>query len=130
MPGAHCLGSLRGDGWRCDRSSATNPSYTLGELDRALVLTGGRKGNRTKRQLLLDSRAEPWSKAERLLHHLLRAAGVTGWKANRPVVLDDSTFYVDVMFRKLKLAIEIDGRLYHTGAEVFERDRWRQISSS
>jgi very-short-patch-repair endonuclease len=126
MPGAHCLGSLRGDGWRCDRSSATNPSYTLGELDRALVLTGGRKGNRTKRQLLLDSRAEPWSKAERLLHHLLRAAGVTGWKANRPVVLDDSTFYVDVMFRKLKLAIEIDGRLYHTGAEVFERDRWRQ----
>ena len=34
--------------------------------------------------------------------------------------------YVDVMFRKIKLAIEIDGRLYHTGAEVFERDRWRQ----
>jgi very-short-patch-repair endonuclease len=22
--------------------------------------------------------------------------------------------------------IEIDGRLYHTGAEVFETDRWRQ----
>jgi very-short-patch-repair endonuclease len=42
------------------------------------------------------------------------------------VVLDDSRFYVDIMFRKLKLVIEIDGRLYHTGAEVFESDRWRQ----
>ena len=41
-------------------------------------------------------------------------------------VLNDSTFYVDIIFRKLKLVIEIDGRLYHTGAEVFETDRWRQ----
>lgn len=99
---------------------------TLGQLHRALELTGGRKGNRTRRQLLLDSRAEPWSKAERFLHHLLRAAGITGWKANQPVLLDDSKFYVDIMFRKLKLVIEIDGRLFHTGAEVFESDRWRQ----
>jgi very-short-patch-repair endonuclease len=99
---------------------------TLGQLCRALELTGGRKGNRTKRQLLLDSRAEPWSKTERLFHALLRDAGITGWQANRPVVLDDSTFYVDVIFRKLKLVIEMDGRLYHTGAEVFETDRWRQ----
>jgi very-short-patch-repair endonuclease len=99
---------------------------TLSQLYRALELTGGRKGNRSKRQLLLDSRAEPWSRAERSFHRLLRAAGITGWKANRRVVLDDSTFYVDVMFRRLKLVIEIDGRLYHTGAEVFETDRWRQ----
>jgi very-short-patch-repair endonuclease len=99
---------------------------TLGQLYRALELTRGRKGNGTKRQLLLDSRAEPWSEAERSFHRLLRSAGITGWRANRPVVLDDSTFYVDVVFRKLKLVIEIDGRLYHTGAEVFESDRWRQ----
>jgi very-short-patch-repair endonuclease len=99
---------------------------TLGQLHRALELTGGGKGNRTRRQSLFDSRAEPWSKAERFLHHLLRAAGITGWKASRPVLLDDSRFYVDIMFRKLKLVIEIDGRLFHTGAEVFESDRWRQ----
>lgn len=42
------------------------------------------------------------------------------------MVLDHSTFYVDILSRKLKLVIEIDGRLYHTGAEVFETDRWRQ----
>jgi very-short-patch-repair endonuclease len=76
--------------------------------------------------LLLDSRSEPWSAAERSLHRLLRAAGITGWEANRPIILRDMTFYVDVIFRKLKLVIEIDGRLYHTGTEVFESDRWRQ----
>jgi hypothetical protein len=50
-----------------DQALRTRAS-TLAQLHRALELTGGRKGNRTKRQLLLDSRAEPWSKAERLLH--------------------------------------------------------------
>ena len=104
------------------RSRAT----TLAQLHRAMELTAARVGNPTRRQLLLDSREEPWSKAERMFHRLLRDAGITGWKANRPVVLDGSTFYVDVIFRKLKLAIEIDGRLYHTGTEVFESDRWRQ----
>jgi very-short-patch-repair endonuclease len=99
---------------------------TLAHLHRAMELTAARVGNRTKRQLLLDSRAEPWSQAERGFHRLLRKAGITGWKANRPVVLDDFTCYVDVIFSNLKLAIEIDGRLFHTGAEVFETDRWRQ----
>ena len=104
------------------RSRAT----TLVQLHRAIELTAARVGNPIRRQLLLNSREEPWSKAERLFHQLLRDAGITGWKANRPVVLAGSTFYVDVIFRRLKLAIEIDGRLYHTGTEVFESDRWRQ----
>jgi very-short-patch-repair endonuclease len=99
---------------------------TLAQLQRALELTAARVGNRDRRHLLLDSRAEPWSKAERKFHRLLRDAGITGWRANRPVVLKGSTCYVDVIFRKLKLVIEIDGRLYHTGTEVFEADRRRQ----
>jgi very-short-patch-repair endonuclease len=116
-------GAMGGDA--IDQALRTR-STTLAQLHRAMELTAGRVGNRTTRQLLLDSRAEPWSEAERTFHRLLRSAGITGWKANRPVVLDDSTFYVDVIFRKLKLVIEIDGRLYHTGTEVFETDRWRQ----
>jgi very-short-patch-repair endonuclease len=104
------------------RSRAT----TLAQLHRAMKLTSGRRGNRTKRQLLLDSRDEPWSKAERIFHRLLRDAGIDGWKANRSVFVHGSAYYVDVVFRKLKLVIEIDGRLYHTGAEVFETDRRRQ----
>lgn len=99
---------------------------TLAHLQGAMELTAARVGNPTRRRLLLESRAEPWSKAERLFHRLLRDAGITGWQANRPVVLRGSTVYVDVVFRRLKLVVEIDGRLFHTGAEVFETDRGRQ----
>jgi very-short-patch-repair endonuclease len=99
---------------------------TLSQLHQTMELTAARVGNRTKRQLLLDSRAEPWSAPERLFHRLLRDAGIAGWRANRAAIVNSSTFYLDVLFRRLKLAIEIDGRLYHTGADAFETDRWRQ----
>ena len=56
---------------------------TLAHLQRAMELTTARVGNPTRRQLLLDSRSEPWLEAERSLHRLLRAAGITGWQANR-----------------------------------------------
>ena len=35
-------------------------------------------------------------------------------------------FFIDVAFRHIKLAIEIDGRLYHNDSEVLESDRWCQ----
>jgi very-short-patch-repair endonuclease len=44
----------------------------------------------------------------------------------QPVVLGGSLFFLDVVFRGVKLVIELDGRLYHSGSEVFETDRWRQ----
>jgi very-short-patch-repair endonuclease len=68
----------------------------------------------------------PGRKQNAFFHRLLRDARITGWRANRPVVLRGSRFFVDVIFRELKLVIEIDGRLYHDGTEVFESDRWRQ----
>jgi very-short-patch-repair endonuclease len=116
-------GTLGGDA--IDQALRTRAT-TLQLLHQAMELTAARVGNRTRRQLLLDSRAEPWSAAERRFHRLLRDAGITGWQANRPVRANDSMFYIDIIFQKLKLIIEIDGRLYHTGAEVFETDRWRQ----
>lgn len=42
------------------------------------------------------------------------------WKANRPLLIGGSLFFIDVAFRHIKLAIEIDGRLYHNDSEVFE----------
>jgi very-short-patch-repair endonuclease len=99
---------------------------TLQDLHRALQLTSARLGNAERRRLLVDSKDEPWSAAERKFHRLLRAAGITAWKANQPVVLGDSLFFLDVVFRGVKLIIELDGRLYHSGLEVFQADRWRQ----
>lgn len=99
---------------------------TLKHLHRAMDLTPARSGNLARRRLLLDSRDEPWSEAERLFHRMLRAAGITGWKSNHGVRPGDSTFFIDVAFRRLRLAVEIDGRLHETDKNVFESDRWRQ----
>jgi very-short-patch-repair endonuclease len=99
---------------------------TLKDLHRALQLTSARLRNAERRRLLLDSKDEPWLAAERRFHRLLRAAEITAWKTNQPVLLDGSLYFLDVVFRWVKLAIELDGRLYHSGSEVFETDRWRQ----
>jgi very-short-patch-repair endonuclease len=115
--------SRGGDGIdRALRARAT----TLRQLRRAFELTTGRAGNRDRRWLLLDSRDEPWSAAERLCHRLLRDAGVQGWKANVPVHLRGSTYYLDVAFPRIKVVLEIDGRLHEEDKEIFETDRWRQ----
>ena len=99
---------------------------TLKHLHRAMELTAARVGNPHRRALLLDSRDEPWSAAERHFHRLLRSAGLVGWQANQPASIDGSTYFVDVLFAKIRLVIEIDGREHHIGPEVFETDRWRQ----
>ena len=99
---------------------------TLPQLHHAMELTAARVGNPARRQLLLDSRDEPWSAAERLLHRLLRSAGITGWRANRSLPIAGSTYYPDALFLRERLVLEVDGRKFHSEPEVFETDRWRQ----
>lgn len=99
---------------------------SLGDLQDALEQTRYRRGNGARRQLLLDSRAEPWSAAERLAHKILRAANIGGWRANATVQLRGQRYYLDIAFTHLKLVIEIDGRAFHSDAVTFESDRERQ----
>lgn len=115
--------SRGGDG--IDRALRTRAT-TLDRMRRAFELTPDRAGNRDRRWLLLDSRDEPWSAAERLCHRLLRDARVHGWKANWPVHVRGSTYYLDVAFPRLKIVLEIDGRLHEEDPDIFEHDRWRQ----
>ena len=99
---------------------------TLDALHEALELTPGRRGNCDKRQVLLDSRNEPWSRAERVSHRLLRRAGITGWTTNMPLYDVAWLYYIDIAFEAHKLAIEIDGRFHEDDLGIFESDRWRQ----
>lgn len=99
---------------------------TLTGMYEALRSTPHRAGNRERLRLLIDSRNEPWSAAERLSHRLLRAAGITGWETNQPIHHGDQVYYIDIAFKQQKLAIEIDGRLHETSHDLFESDRWRQ----
>ena len=99
---------------------------TLAGMHEALRATPSRPGNAARLRLLLDSRDEPWSEAERRGHRLLRGAHLTGWRSNHPVVIAGRLYHVDIAFPGARLAIEIDGRLHERDLELFESDRWRQ----
>jgi very-short-patch-repair endonuclease len=116
-------GELGGDG--IDQALRTRTA-TLGGLWRALELTPGRAGNAVRRALLLDSRDQPWSAAERRAHRLLRTAGITGWQSNHPVVVEGRLYFLDIAFPGVRLVLEIDGRLHEDDPAVFENDRQRQ----
>jgi very-short-patch-repair endonuclease len=86
---------------------------TLADLHRALDLTPKRRGNHERLQMLHDSRDRPWAKSERLLHQLLRGAGLTGWQTNAPILLPEGRVFVDAVFAAHRVVIEVDGWEFH-----------------
>lgn len=117
--------ACRTDGESIDRLLRSRMG-TIRGLAAALEATSGRIGNVQRRRLLIDSRDEPWSAAERLAHRILRAAGIHGWVANYRLRCRGRTYYLDIAFPGLKLVIEIDGRIHEWDPLVFENDRERQ----
>jgi very-short-patch-repair endonuclease len=99
---------------------------SLEQLWDALRSQPNRPGNRVRETLLKDSRDRPWSEAERLLHRLLRAAGIGGWRTNQWIPVDDDGYFADVLFRRSRLIAEVDGWAYHSGRAAFEDDRRRR----
>lgn len=99
----------------------------LDSLREALQQTKHRRGNQERWRVLLDSRADPWSKAERLAHRIYRQAGIHGWVGNLKVTVADwATYYLDMAFEEQMLACEVDGRETHDNDDAFETDRERQ----
>lgn len=98
----------------------------LPALWRAHMRNTGRHGSPAARVLLQGADDGARSPAERLFVRLLKAAGITGWKANYPL----AGYVVDFVFLAQKVAIEIDGWAFHTDPEAFGNDRIRQNSIS
>ncbi|MBB3037015.1 hypothetical protein [Hoyosella altamirensis] len=82
---------------------------TLGELDSAHERNKGRRGSKTAAKLLKTARSGGASEGERLLHRLLREAGITGWKPH----VRACGFEIDVAFDTQRVAIEVDGWAWH-----------------
>ncbi|MHA6525321.1 endonuclease domain-containing protein [Tessaracoccus sp. G1721] len=101
---------------------------TLGHLQAALAMTPRRRGNRTRREVLLDSRDAPWSALERLAHRTLREARIPGWVTNFHVDLGPTVIYLDIAWPQLKVAVEIDGFEFHGSKESFHADRKRDAA--
>lgn len=102
-------------------------SATLDQLHEALARHTGRVGNPVRRLLLADSIGRPWSSGERRLHRLLRDAGIAGWRANRPVLLDTGRWaFLDVGFDAERLDLEVDGWRHHSAPADLAADTERQ----
>lgn len=107
---------------RALRSRLIKPSH----LTNALEEFPQRAGNRARRAILVRSASNPWSAAESEAHQLLRRAGITGWVGNPPLRVRGRLYYPDILFRALRLVVEIDGSQHQTDKDVYENDRVRQ----
>ena len=112
---------LAGQGRSDAIDEALRCGVRLKDLHRALEAMHCRPGNNLRRQLLKDSRDQPWSPAERLGHQRLRESGITGWRTNHQV----AGYYLDIAFLAEKVGIEIDGYEFHSGNQAFQADRYR-----
>ncbi|HMC06699.1 MAG TPA: hypothetical protein VKG89_04800 [Solirubrobacterales bacterium] len=91
------------------------------ELRDQLDRNPGKRGNITLRKVL-DLPGGPRhtrSPAEHLMVRLLRRADITGYETNARA----HGFELDLLWRELGVAVEIDGYGAHSGTLAFERDR-------
>lgn len=98
---------------------------TLDQLRATLALTPKRRGNKSRREILRDSRDQPWSPLERKAHQVLREAGIRGWYTNFWLMIDGRAIFLDVALPSAKIAVELDGFAYHGQREAFHQDRLR-----
>lgn len=99
---------------------------TLAELQAALLVTRRMPGHAERSRVVAASASNPWSQAERLAHQLLWESHVVGWEANALVEVAGASYFGDIVFRRARLVVEVDGWEVHGDRLAFERDRERQ----
>jgi very-short-patch-repair endonuclease len=99
---------------------------TTGDLLRESAKLRSHLGGAQLAAIAADLSTGSHAESEAELHALLERAGLTGWHANYGVSVTSGTRYIDVAFPQFMLAIEVDGRAFHTDDPVFESDRDRQ----
>ena len=104
---------------------------TRERVDRAALATAVDQhprawGNRQRHRALQDLSAGAYSAAERRLQSILRRASITGWTGDQRIDLGPGRVVrADVLFRRERLVIEVDGYQAH-GQRQFQSDRTRQ----
>lgn len=99
---------------------------SFGQLHAAYCRAFGRHGSPWLGRVLRQAADMACSQAERMLHQLLREAGIDGWVTNHLVVLSGIEYWIDVAFVACRLAIEVDGWAWHSDVDRFAHDRRRQ----
>ena len=101
-------------------------AVSLHSLRRALADHPQRAGNEEVRRRLWRARENPWSSGEAELHDFLRRFAIAGWKGNVRLQIQGSVYYIDALFRRERLALELDGLEHHTSTLDREYDYRRR----
>jgi very-short-patch-repair endonuclease len=105
-----------------DRAKQTR-AVRQDDLERSFARHQGCWGSTTIRRLLDRTGDGAQSELERLAVSLLRQAGITGFHPNLTVRLRDGrSVEIDIAFPERRIAIELDGYAFHSGADAFRRD--------
>lgn len=98
----------------------------IDDLNDALAATPGRPGNGVRADVLHDSRDEPWSEAERMLHRIMRGLRLP-WAVctNYLVHTGPGLAFIDAAVPELHIGFEVDGYEHHGDRGAFEDDRQR-----
>ncbi|WP_212834130.1 type IV toxin-antitoxin system AbiEi family antitoxin domain-containing protein [Catellatospora sp. TT07R-123] len=98
-------------------------------FDEFVARVGGEVGRHGVRVLVAAVRRHALgarSTAERLLVGKLRRRRIRGWRANLPVYDADGLIgEVDLGFEEVMLAVEVDGRAWHSAGDRFQHDRFQ-----
>jgi very-short-patch-repair endonuclease len=108
------------------RAALQQRVVTLDQLVSAHERLTGLHGVRQLATVIKDLAEGTHSDGEHRLVGLLREAGITGWRPNHCVLIGPKRYFLDIAFPAARLAIEVDGRAYHSDARSFQRDRRRQ----
>ncbi|MGI8879411.1 MAG: hypothetical protein ACR2KJ_02660 [Jatrophihabitans sp.] len=72
-----------------------------------------------------DLRPGAEAESERLLQRLLDRAGIRGWTGNLAVVVEGRRFRLDIGFPDQRVAVEVDGWVFHRTKERRDADTRR-----
>lgn len=80
------------------------------------------------RSLIARATSGSRSEAEQRMARLLQRSGTGPWVPNHRIRGDGGHIVAELDFAHviLRIAIEVDGRAFHSDRTAFERDRWRQ----
>lgn len=86
----------------------------------------GRRGPALVRELLRDSHRHASSPLERAVAEALRCPELPPFRREHPVYAGGRVFYLDFAWPHFGVAVEADGRRWHSDPRSFEHDRERQ----
>ncbi len=114
------------EGYLCDglRKGIVSAD-TLARANKLLRSGPGQLGSESRKKCLEAAKNIPWSIPELNLHRILNLNRVRGWQGNVPIRIDGKLYYADILFKELKVVIEVDGYGFHSSRKAFDEDRIR-----